>query len=125
MNFRTLNRRPGFSLVEVLITIAVIGVIVGIGVPMIGRIRQGAAEATQRANAHNLAATAASAVSAGSLALLASTSKEHAIRLLRDGVYGEGELENTRFQVTMRDTDATEASAMLRFACGLLVFEEP
>lgn len=119
------GHQRGFSLVEILICLAVIGIIIGISVPVLGRMREGARESTIRANAHHIAATAANAVSAGSPALLASTNREQAIRLLREGVFGDGDFATTRFQITLRDDDVTEASAWLRFSGGLLIFEEP
>ena len=78
----------GFSLVEMLTVIGVIGTITAIAIPMIGNISEGASDTTARSNARNLAS-----ISGG----LASIGTEHVVpeslggieatcRLLRIGV---------------------------------------
>lgn len=57
--------KAGFSLVEMLVVIAVIGIIAAIAVPNIGRINDSAKDATKRRNAQNLASVYASAQAAG------------------------------------------------------------
>lgn len=57
--------KAGFSLVEMLVVIAVIGIIAAIAVPNIGRINDSAKDATYRRNAQNLASVFASAQAAG------------------------------------------------------------
>lgn len=61
----SLHRKAGFSLVEMLVVIAVIGIIAAIAVPNIGRINDSAKEATNRRNAQNIASVFASAQAAG------------------------------------------------------------
>tara|TARA_R110000850_G_scaffold185992_9_gene311924 strand:+ start:586 stop:999 length:414 start_codon:yes stop_codon:yes gene_type:complete len=57
--------KAGFSLVEMLVVIAVIGIIAAIAVPNIGRINDSAKDATYRRNAQNIASVFASAQAAG------------------------------------------------------------
>lgn len=57
--------QKGFSLVEMLVVIAVIGIIAAIAVPNIGRINDAAKDATYRRNAQNLCSVFASAQAAG------------------------------------------------------------
>ncbi|MEX2578574.1 MAG: prepilin-type N-terminal cleavage/methylation domain-containing protein [Verrucomicrobiales bacterium] len=61
----TTPRKTGFSLVEMLVVIAVIGIIAAIAVPNIGRINDSAKDATYRRNAQNVASVFASAQAAG------------------------------------------------------------
>jgi prepilin-type N-terminal cleavage/methylation domain-containing protein len=57
--------KKGFSLVEMLVVIAVIGIIAAIAVPNIGRINDAAKDSTYRRNAQNVASVFASAQAAG------------------------------------------------------------
>ncbi|MEM1441775.1 MAG: prepilin-type N-terminal cleavage/methylation domain-containing protein [Verrucomicrobiota bacterium] len=57
--------KAAFSLVEMLVVIAVIGIIAAIAVPNIGRINDSAKDATYRRNAQNIASVFASAQAAG------------------------------------------------------------
>lgn len=57
--------RAGFSLVEMLVVIAVIGIIAAIAVPNIGRINDSAKDARKRRNAQSLASIFSSAQAAG------------------------------------------------------------
>jgi prepilin-type N-terminal cleavage/methylation domain-containing protein len=62
---KTHSLKAGFSLVEMLVVIAVIGIIAAIAVPNIGRINDSAKDATYRRNAQNIASVFASAQAAG------------------------------------------------------------
>ena len=59
------NVKAGFSLVEMLVVIAVIGIIAAIAVPTIGNITDQANNSKAKRNAQNLASVCASAVAAG------------------------------------------------------------
>ncbi len=57
--------QKGFSLVEMLVVIAVIGIIAAIAVPNIGKITDSAKDSTLRRNAQNIASVFASAQAVG------------------------------------------------------------
>lgn len=65
-------RKAGFSLVEMLVVIAVIGVIAAIAIPNIGSINESAKNATAQRNAQTVASVLNAAVAAG-YTILAST----------------------------------------------------
>jgi prepilin-type N-terminal cleavage/methylation domain-containing protein len=65
MKTKMLNKKAGFSLVELLVVIAVIGIIAAIAVPQISRINEAATQATAQRNAQNLTSVYASALAAG------------------------------------------------------------
>ncbi|MEM8954741.1 MAG: prepilin-type N-terminal cleavage/methylation domain-containing protein [Verrucomicrobiota bacterium] len=65
MKTKMLNKKAGFSLVELLVVIAVIGIIAAIAVPQISKINESASQATAQRNAQNIASVYASALAAG------------------------------------------------------------
>jgi type IV pilus assembly protein PilA len=93
--------QKGFSLVEMLVVIAVIGIIAAIAVPNIGRINDSAKEATARRNAQNVASVFASAQAAGlNFAGTSTDTKEIAQAVVTgDKVTEKGPFENTWFGV--------------------------
>lgn len=93
--------QKGFSLVEMLVVIAVIGIIAAIAVPNIGRINDSAKEATARRNAQNIASVFASAQAAGLNFASASTAKADIAAAVVTGaaVTEKGPFENTWFGV--------------------------
>lgn len=77
--------KAGFSLVEMLVVIAVIGIIAAIAVPNIGRINDSAKDATYRRNAQNIASVFASAQAAGVDFSAASTAEADIINAIIAG----------------------------------------
>ena len=64
LNIRKLTRQ-GFSLVEMLVVIAVIGIIAAIAIPNIGNVNAAARSSTAKRNAQTLASTFSAAMAAG------------------------------------------------------------
>jgi len=110
--------KAGFSLVEMLVVIAVIGIIAAIAVPNIGRINDSAKEAVARRNAQNLASVFASAQAAGLRLGGASVAPAVITTAIVTGakVIEKGPFENTWFGVPgLTTADQTAAVKYLSY----------
>lgn len=64
-NVKLTSRKAGFSLVEMLVVIAIIGIIAAIAIPNIGSINKSARLATAQRNAQSVASVLNAAIAAG------------------------------------------------------------
>ena len=101
----TLNKnvKAGFSLVEMLVVIAVIGIIAAIAVPTIGSITAQANKNKAKRNAQNLASVYSSALAAGAT-VTGATDTAICDKLIA-GVKGADAFDNTWFQVPNMSND--------------------
>ena len=121
----TLNKKAaGFSLVEMLVVIAVIGIIAAIAVPMIGNITGKAETNTHRRNAQNIASVYSAAVAAG---FSGSADEDAAVTAVTSapGIQGDGEFAGTYFYVP-NVSNTTEAKKYLSWdgTASVLVYSK-
>ena len=91
---------PGFSLVEVLVVISVIGIVVALAIPAISNFSDGAKDTVARQNASNLAKLSASLAAVGMDHVIPESlgGVEATCRLLKHGiVVSEGPMKNALF----------------------------
>jgi type IV pilus assembly protein PilA len=111
----------GFSLVELLVVIAVIGILAAIVIPALLSDASEAKAATARRNAQTIATTAQMALSSGDTTVKNSPTMEAAIAKLADGVRGQGALHDCVFNISRLGVDEiSSAKPYLQFTDGVL-----
>ena len=111
-------KAAGFSLVELLVVIAVIGIMAAIAIPMISNINANAQAAKNQRNAQNIASVYGAATAAG--AALSSDTVGTAVDSLQAGVSGAGQFSTTTFRVDISEDEQAAAQALLTLSGGVM-----
>ena len=120
----TAPHSKGFSLVEMIVVIAILGIISALAVPVLASVTGQAGEASHQRNAHSLASMANNAVAAGNVEIPAATSVDEVVDLLIAGARGTGIFEGTLFEVhNLSAADRVAAVALLSWDGGVLQYQ--
>ncbi|MDF1656539.1 MAG: type II secretion system protein [Verrucomicrobiales bacterium] len=127
------SRQEGLSLTELLLIVAVIGVISAIAIPTISRLRDSAKKAAATQNAKNIAQMSEALAALGVAHVIPDSmgGAEATARLLREGVIvPEGPMAGERFILSgMKEKEIEETAAYLRVEYGTtylrLVYSPP
>jgi prepilin-type N-terminal cleavage/methylation domain-containing protein len=121
---RPAKSASGFSLVELLVCIGVLGVLAAISIVVLNPVRENARVNKDKRNAQAIAAVAGSAQAAG--AVLNTASVNEVIAQLRSGVSGSGLFSSSEFKVAPFTPEEISAiSPYLQITGNAVVYNQP
>ncbi len=109
-------------MVEVLLSVAVIGIISGLVIAQVSSLSREAAENRKKFNAQLVASMAANAQAAGNQSIAEAADAEAAVALIADGVFGGGEFAATTYRLALGEEERKEILPLLVFGGGKLLY---
>jgi prepilin-type N-terminal cleavage/methylation domain-containing protein len=118
------RKNKGFSLVEALVAIAILGIITALVVPVVANVTDRVGASTDHRNAQTLASMATNAIASGNLTILEAKSTVEVVKLLVNGVSGSGSFDSAVFQVqTLSEEELDRAIQHLSWDGGSLQYQ--
>lgn len=120
-SFKSAGRHGGFSLVELLATVAVLGILAALIIPAIMPDLAGARAVKAQRNARTIVEMAGNLRVAGVRDVDNTETVKDAVRKMMDGLYGRGVFQNTYFKISeMSDAEIDQSLTYIEKRGGLI-----